>query len=100
MQSTSTVQTDKASRFMKALVNHFGRKATASYEGDSGYIEFDFGRCDIKAQTDTLSFILNSPGRDELDRLKMVVDKHLVRFSQDEITGLEWQGKRKNIEKC
>ena len=91
MQSLSSVQTDKASRFMKALVNHFGRKASAAYEGNSGYIEFDFGRCDIEAQPDTLSFTLNSPGQEELDRLKMVVDKHLVRFSQDEITGLEWR---------
>ena len=91
MRSTSTVQTGKAPRYMKALVNHFSRKADAAYDGDSGYIEFEFGRCDIQAQPDKLSFTLNSPGEAELERLKMVVDKHLVRFSQDEITGLEWQ---------
>lgn len=77
---------------MKALVNHFGRKTNAAYEGNSGYIEFGFGRCDIDAQPNTLSFTLNSPGQTELDRLKMVIDKHLVRFSQNDITGLQWQG--------
>ena len=90
MQAISTVKTEKAPRYMKALVNHFSRKADAAYEGDSGHIEFAFGRCDIQAQSDTLSFTLNSPGQEELDRLKMVIDKHLVRFSQDDITGLEW----------
>lgn len=90
MKATTTIQTEKAPRYMKALVNHFARKASAAYEGDSGYIEFAFGRCDIEANANALSFTLNSPGLEELDRLKMVVDKHLVRFSQDEITGLEW----------
>lgn len=76
---------------MKALVNHFGRKAKAAYEGDSGFIEFAFGRCDIQTHAKTLSFTLDSPGHEEVDRLKMVVDKHLARFSQNEIVGLEWQ---------
>lgn len=91
MQSTTTIQTEKAPRYMKALVNHFARKANAAYEGNDGYIEFGFGRCDIQADAESLTFKLNSPSNEELDRLKMVVDKHLARFSQDEIVGLEWQ---------
>ena len=75
---------------MKALVNHFDRKANAGYAGNSGHIEFEFGRCDIQAESNTLSFSLNSPGQEELDRLQMVIEKHLVRFSQEEISGLEW----------
>lgn len=90
MQATSIVKTEKAPRYMKALVNHFSRKTNAAYEGDSGYIEFAFGRCDIQANAETLSFALNSPGDEELARLKMVIDKHLVRFSQNDIVGLEW----------
>ena len=91
MQSTTTIQTEKAPRYMKALVNHFGRKTKADYEGNNGFIEFAFGRCDIQTHAATLSFTLNSPGHEELEQLKMVVDKHLARFSQDEIVGLEWQ---------
>ena len=90
MQAKSIVKTEKAPRYMKALVNHFSRKADAAYTGDSGYIKFAFGRCDIEAQPDTLSFTVNGPGQEELERLKMVVDKHLVRFSQNDIMGLEW----------
>ena len=91
MQSTATIQTEKAPRYMKALVNHFGRKTTAAYEGNSGYIEFAFGRCDIQAQAGALAFALNSPENEGLARLQMVVDKHLARFSQNELVGLEWQ---------
>ena len=91
MQSTATVQIEKAPRYMKALVNHFSRKTNAAYDGDSGDIEFDFGRCDIQTDADTLSFALNSPTHEELERLKFVVDKHLIRFSQNEIVELAWE---------
>lgn len=91
MKATSTVQTEKAYRYMKALVNHFSRKTNAAYEADSGYIEFDFGRCDIQAQDDTLAFELSSSEQDDLNKLKFVVDKHLTRFSQNEIATLTWQ---------
>ncbi len=91
MKATTTIQTEKASRYMKALVNHFGRKTDAGYEADKGYVEFGFGRCDIQAAESTLSFQLKSTGAEELDRLKWIVSKHLTRFSQDEITELAWQ---------
>ncbi len=91
MQATSTVQTEKAPRYMKALVNHFSKKANAAYEADQGYIEFAFGRCDIHAQDEMLSFQLASGSEPELQQLKWVVEKHLVRFSQNDIPKLNWQ---------
>ena len=91
MKATATVQTKKAQRYMKAMVNHFSQKTTAAYEDDSGYVEFGFGRCDIEAQSETLSFRLNGRGQKDLDMLKWMVDKHLIRFSQNEISALTWQ---------
>ncbi len=91
MKATATVQTKKAQRYMKALVNHFGSKTNAAYEADSGYVEFGFGRCDIEAKSETLSFHLKSSRNEELDKLKWIVDKHLTRFSQNEIDPLTWQ---------
>ncbi len=91
MKATATVQTKKAQRYMKAMVNHFSQKTTAAYEADSGYVEFGFGRCDIQAQSETLSFQVTGAGSADLDRLKWMVDKHITRFSQNEITALTWQ---------
>ncbi len=91
MKATATVQTTKAQRYMKAMVNHFGQKTTAAYEADSGYVEFGFGRCDIEAKSDALSFQLNGSDHDGLDKLKWIVDKHITRFSQNEIAALTWQ---------
>jgi hypothetical protein len=86
----ATVQTVKARRFMKALVNHFNRKVSAEYTQDSGYIEFDFGRCDIQANDDTLTFQAGSNNAADLNRLQGVISSHLARFTQSEIPDLAW----------
>ena len=90
MNSTATIQTGKAPRYMKALVNHFSRKVTAVYTNDSGYIEFGFGRCDIQANDDTLTFQATSYDADNLNRLQSVISSHLARFAQNKIPHLTW----------
>lgn len=90
VNSTATIQTGKARRYMKALVNHFNRKVTAVYTEDSGYIEFGFGRCDIQANDNTLTFQATSNDADNLNRLQGVISSHLVRFTQSEIPDLSW----------
>lgn len=74
MKKKAVVSTDKGARYMKALVNHFSRKIDASYEGNQGSIAFDFGRCDIEAQDDSLIFVAESNTQPELDRLEGVIN--------------------------
>ena len=76
---------------MKAMINHFGRKTNAAYEADKGYVDFGFGRCDMQADESALSFQLNSTSAEGIERLKWMIDKHITRFSQDEIAELNWQ---------
>lgn len=90
MNTTATIQTVKARRYMKALVNHFNKKVSAAYTDDSGYIEFGFGRCDIQASDDTLTFQATSNDADNLNLLQGVISNHLVRFTQNEIPDLTW----------
>lgn len=75
---------------MKALVNHFSRKVTAVYTDDTGYIEFGFGRCDIQANDNTLTFQAASEDADNLNRVQSVISSHLARFAQNEIPDLTW----------
>ena len=75
---------------MKALVNHFGKKVEASYEGDSGYVMLPFGRCEIRASNDLLSFSLDGENERAIKQLQFMVDKHLTRFSKESISPLSW----------
>lgn len=40
--------TDKPVAYMRQLCKHFGHKVDASFGDGSGYIQFEFGRCDLQ----------------------------------------------------
>ena len=91
MIQIAIIETDKAERLMKALCNHFARKITARYEGDKGYIEFGDGKCEITATSSTMKFLAESETTDGLDHVKRAVDKHLTRFSTEDIFQFDWR---------
>lgn len=90
MQAQATVKTEKAGRYMKALVNHFSSKVDAAYSANTGYVELGFGRCDIAASESNLTFQLTTNTADDLTHLKRFIGNHLTRFSQNEIDNLTW----------
>lgn len=75
---------------MKALVNHFGRKVDATYEGNRGSISFGFGRCEIEAQDDALVFVAESASQQKLTQVEGIISSHLKRFMQDEVVTFNW----------
>ena len=48
-QTRATVPTGKASRYLKALCNHFDRKVSATYDDALGKVEFGFAYCEMRA---------------------------------------------------
>ena len=90
MVANANFQTDKAARYMKALCNHFGRKIEAKYEDNEGWIDFPFGRCDLRADNDGLSIRVEGHDTPTLLQLKRVVGSHLERFTQNELVSLDW----------
>lgn len=90
MKKMATTPTKKGARYMKALVNHFGHKVDATYEGNYGSISFGFGRCEIEAQSDALIFVVESDNQLKLNQTEGIISSHLKRFMQDEAVTLSW----------
>jgi len=95
-RATAQVTTDKAERYLKALCNHFDRKASAAYETSkegitSGQIRFDFGDCTMVAEAKQLNLNLSAGDTELLDRLKHVIASHLLRFAAAEELQIDWQ---------
>ena len=90
METTAIVQTEKASRYMKAMINHFGSKVNAAYEGDKGHVDFGFGRCEMEA--DETALTLRALGKDagEISGVKNIIGSHLVRFAKKEDLSITW----------
>ncbi|MEM7533194.1 MAG: DUF2218 domain-containing protein [Chloroflexota bacterium] len=93
--ATAQVETEKASRYLRALCNHFDHEGNAGYEiGDDGlghgHVNFDFGVCTMEANASTLTMQVKAVSPLRFDRMKGVVGSHLVRFAQKEELQVTW----------
>lgn len=88
--AVSHVKTEKASRYLKALCNHFDRKVQATYDDNHGDVQFGFGTCQMDAADDVLTLNIQADDAEQLERVKQVVGGHLVRFAPNESLEVDW----------
>jgi hypothetical protein len=62
-----------------------------TFDPQDGTIGFDIGDCKLHAEAETLRLDVESPDTEQLDRLKDVVERHLVRFAFREELAITWQ---------
>ncbi len=89
------VTTAKAERYLKALCNHFNHNGNADYLIDDagvgqGTVVFDFGKCTMVSNTDTLHLRVSAASDIRFNRIKQVVADHLLRFANKEELQLSW----------
>jgi uncharacterized protein len=92
IRSRAEVATDKPVPYMRQLCKHFGHKVDASYGGDSGYIQFDFGRCELHTADGTLTLEVSAPDPESHERMERVIGSHLERFGRRDGLSVTWDG--------
>jgi hypothetical protein len=90
MSSSARVQTGSARRYMVQLCRHFAHKLPASFDDDSGSLEFPFGVCAMKAGPRILQLTVEAAGGEDLGRMEQVVARHLERFAFREPLDIAW----------
>jgi hypothetical protein len=89
--SRAEVATDKPVPYMRQLCKHFGHKVDASFDDDSGYIQFDFGRCELHAHNGTLTLDVSAADAQSHERMERVIGSHLERFGRRDELSVAWQ---------
>lgn len=82
--------TENASLYMKKLCRHFGHKVPATFDDERGRIEFPFGECELVARPEGLQLRCSAEA-DQAERMKDVMESHLLRFASKETLQLNWQ---------
>jgi hypothetical protein len=91
MPSTSAfVPTERPQRYMKQLVSHFGNKVQTELTDQGGRLRFDFGMCDLKAVPEGIELVGISADQAQLETLKDVVARHLIRFGANDELAVSW----------
>jgi uncharacterized protein len=92
IRSRAEVATDKPVPYMRQLCKHFGHKVDASFGEDSGYIQFDFGRCELHTSDGTLTLEVSAPDGESHERMERVIGSHLERFGRRDELSVAWDG--------
>jgi uncharacterized protein len=88
--SHAAVATAKPVPYMRQLCKHFGHKIDASFGDDSGYIQFEYGRCELQTADGELLLTVTSADAEADERLRHVVGSHLERFGRRDELVVTW----------
>ena len=93
MNASASIPTPNARRYLGQFVKHFAHKLpfVRHENNEHGEVEFPLGLCSLDADATRLSIIVNASTPDEIERLKDVVDRHLLRFAFREELAIDWQ---------
>jgi len=92
MQTTATIQTPNASRYLGQFCKHFAHKLPVQLteSNTTGQVTFTAGTCALDATETTLRLSLATPDPAQIATLKDVVERHLRRFAFREPLSLHW----------
>jgi caffeoyl-CoA O-methyltransferase len=90
VSATAFVVTSRPERYIKQLVSHFGNKVKTELTDGGGRLEFDFGVCVLKAAPTGIELIGTAEDAAQLETLKDVVARHLVRFGVNDQLTVTW----------
>jgi hypothetical protein len=90
LSATALVATERPQRYIKQLVSHFGNKVKTELTDQGGRLEFDFGTCDLKVAPEGIELVGTAVDEAQLETLKDVVARHLVRFGTNDELEVSW----------
>lgn len=90
MNASADIPTAHASKYLQQLCKHWAHKLSVEFDPQDGKIGFDIGEARLHADAETLKLTVEAPEAEQLDRLKDVVERHLVRFAFREELAITW----------
>lgn len=92
LSSRADVRTEKPVPYMRQLCKHFGHKVDAEFGDADGWIQFEFGRCELQALVDEQVLRMTVTADDDEGRARMqrVVGSHLERFGSRDGLAVSW----------
>ncbi len=92
MITKTHITTDNAASYIGKLCRHFVHKIEATYTADSGRAVFpNGGLCEMLAKDGQLIFIISAADPAETDKIKGVIERHLVKFAYKENLEIRWK---------
>jgi hypothetical protein len=85
------VATERASKYLQQLCKHFQHKIPAVFDEAKGAISFPAGQAKLAAEPGALTIVVEARKAEDVETLKDVVARHLVRFAFREELDVQWR---------
>lgn len=90
LTASARVATNDPSRYLLQLCKHFQGKVPVEFDRTHGTIAVGDGRCVLDADAGVLAISIVAPTGESVERLKLMVVKHLSKFDRHDRLTLEW----------
>ena len=84
MRMTADFPTARAAALTGTMAKHFGHKIPVTHDDRQAVLSFEMGQARIEAQDASLHLTLEAPDAAALERLRAVIESHLMRFAHRE----------------
>jgi hypothetical protein len=84
MLMTADFDTDRGAALMGTLGKHFGHKVPVQITDDNVHLQFEMGEATLTTTPTGLHLALEGADDAQLERLRDVVESHLLRFAHRE----------------
>ncbi|MBU2956231.1 DUF2218 domain-containing protein [Paracoccus sp. 1_MG-2023] len=84
MQMDAAFASDRAPSLMATMVKHFGHKIEVEQTDDAAILHFEMGVTTLTCEDRVLRLSLNAPDEAQMERMRDVVEGHLMRFAHRE----------------
>ncbi|WP_169308756.1 DUF2218 domain-containing protein [Paracoccus gahaiensis] len=92
MRMTADFPTSRGPALMGTMAKHFGHKIPVAVDDRQAVLGFPMGDAQIDLRDGALRLALQASDAEALERLRDVVERHLLRFAHREDPGaLTWQ---------
>ncbi len=91
LKATSQFETERASRYLVQMAKHFAHKVEVTWNETDARATLPTGAATMHAGDGRLRFEVEAETAAELERAKMIIEQHIVRFAfREKLERLDW----------
>ena len=91
LKATSQFETERASRYLVQMSKHFAHKIEVTWDETDAHAALPTGAATMHAGDGRLRFEVEAATPAELERAKLIIEQHIVRFAfREKLERLDW----------
>jgi hypothetical protein len=89
-RAQTLMRTDRPGRYAAQAAKHFGHNCPTEWTGETGFVEFQAGRCEMATTAEGLLLTARAGTEAGLAQVQEVIRRHLERWGEKDELRVTW----------